>query len=85
MLAQIGEIDEARACVKRGKEQLKGIWVVERGRMLCREAQVEHLAGCHEDAKKALQEAREIAQQIGGSPDSDLGQLICEAAATLEY
>ncbi len=85
VLAQIGEIDEARACVKRGKEQLKGIWVVERGRMLCREAQVEHLAGCHEDAKKALQEAREIAQQIGGSPDSDLGQLICEAAATLEY
>ena len=44
--AQLGEFEEARALLERGEEQLRGLWAVELGRLLCRRAQVEYAAAC---------------------------------------
>ena len=81
--AQLGEFEEARALLGRGEEQLRGLWAVELGRLLCRRAQVEYAAACISEAEVALTEAREIAAQLGGSEDSDLGQMIAETARML--
>jgi hypothetical protein len=81
--AQMGEFDEARNLLERGEAQLRDIWAVELGRLQCRRAQVEQLAGCSKDARVALAEAKEIAEQLGGSSDSDLGQLIAETEGML--
>ena len=81
--AQLGEFEEARTLLGRGEEQLRGLWAVELGRLLCRRAQVEYAAACISEAEVALTEAREIAAQLGGSEDSDLGQMIAEAERML--
>jgi predicted ATPase/tetratricopeptide (TPR) repeat protein len=76
--AQMGEFDEARKLLERGEAQLRDVWAVELGRLLCRRAQVEHIAASSEVAEAALSEAKEIAAKLGGSSDSDLGQMITE-------
>ncbi len=81
--AQLGEFDAARELLDTGESQLRGVWVVELGRLLCRRAQVEHAAGCPEKAEAALNEAKTIAEQVGGSSDSDLGQMITEAESLM--
>jgi predicted ATPase/serine/threonine protein kinase/tetratricopeptide (TPR) repeat protein len=82
--AQMSDCDAARTLLEQGEEQLRGVWMVELGRLLCRRARVEHLAGCNEHAQSALGEAQQIAEQLGGGPDSDLGQLITETQGVLD-
>ncbi len=77
--AQEGQFGEARELLKVGEGQLRGVWAVELGRLLCRRAQVEHLAGAEATAHVALDEAKRIAEQMGAGPESDLGQLLAEA------
>jgi len=81
--AQNGNFGVARDLLEEGEAQLRGVWVVELGRLLCRRSLVEQAAGCREEAEAALTEARGIAASLGGSVDSDLGQLITEAEAML--
>jgi hypothetical protein len=76
--AQMGEFDVARELLDQGEAQLRDVWAVELGRILCQRAQVEHLAKCPEKAGAALAEAKAIAEKLGGSPDSDLGQMITQ-------
>jgi len=82
--AQRGHIDVARELLEEGDAQLRGVWVVELGRLLCRRAQVEWVADCPEKAQAALAEAKEIAATLGGSEDSDLGQMLSEAERMLQ-
>jgi ATP/maltotriose-dependent transcriptional regulator MalT len=77
--AQQGRFGEARELLSTGETQLRGHWTFELGRLLCRRAQVEKFAGQPEVAGAALDEARQIAKQVGAGPESDLGQLIAEA------
>jgi predicted ATPase/serine/threonine protein kinase len=81
--AQLGEFDAARELLEQGEAQVRDVWVVELGRLLCRRAQVEHLAACPDKAEAALAEAKEIAEKLGGSSDSDLGQMITETEGML--
>jgi tetratricopeptide (TPR) repeat protein len=81
---QLGEFDEARELLEKGEARVRGVWAVELGRLLCRRAQVEHLATCPEKAAAALTEAKEIAESLGGSSDSDLGQMITETEGILQ-
>jgi tetratricopeptide (TPR) repeat protein len=78
--AQQGDIAGARLLLDEGEIHLRGVWIIELGRLFCRRAQVEHTAGEPEAAAEALAEARRIAKQSGAGPMSDLGQLITEAA-----
>lgn len=77
--AQHGNFDSARRLLTEGEAQLRGVWIVELGRLLCRRAQVEQTAGKTAAARAALTEAKAIAETLGGSSDSDLGQLLVEA------
>jgi serine/threonine protein kinase/predicted ATPase len=77
--AQQEDFAGARELLITGEGQLRGVWTFELGRLLCRRAQVEKFAGQPEVALAALDEARQIAEQVGAGPDSDLGQLIAEA------
>jgi hypothetical protein len=81
--AQMGEFDAARELLDQGEAQLRDVWAVELGRILCRRAQVEHVAERPDKADAALAEAKEIAEKLGGSADSDLGQIITETEGML--
>ena len=81
--AQMGEFEKARELLKQGEAQLRDVWAVELGRLLCRRAQVEHVAASPDSAESALREAQDIAEKLGGSSDSDLGQMITETQEML--
>jgi predicted ATPase/class 3 adenylate cyclase/Tfp pilus assembly protein PilF len=80
---QQGAIDEARALLDRGDTQLRGVHKLELGRLLCKRARVEHLAGAPATAAAALAEAEAIAVEIETSDRSDLGKALAEARALL--
>ena len=76
-LARIGRFDEARASLAQGEVLLKE--VADRfslGLVMCHRAEVEHLAGEHDAAAHALQSARVIAGEVGGSVGSELAQAL---------
>ena len=77
-VAQQGDVERARRLLREGEPQLRDVWTYELGRLLVRRAQVERLAGEPERARLALDEAQEIARQLGSGPDSDLGQLLAD-------
>ena len=82
--AQTGQTDEARRLLDHAESQLRGKWAVETGRLLCRRAQVEHHAGGTDAAAQALAEASAIAEQLGGSEESDLGQMLTDTIAIMK-
>ena len=82
--AQMGEFEKARTLLDQGEAQLRDVWAVEFGRILCRRAQVEHVAASPKAAESALREAKDIAEKLGGSSDSDLGQMITETEEMLQ-
>ena len=81
--AQQGAFDEARALLDKGEPQVRGVHKLELGKLLCKKARVEHLAGDPDAAASALSEAEAIAAELGGDPESELGQALAEARDAL--
>jgi tetratricopeptide (TPR) repeat protein len=77
--AQQGAFDEARTLLAQGELQLRGVDKPELGKLLCKKARVEHLAGDPDAAASALAEAESIATDLGTGSDSELGQALAEA------
>ena len=81
--AQQGAFDEARALLHKGEPQVRGVWKLELGKLLCKKARVEHLADDPAAAASALAEAESIATELDASPDSEFGKLLAEARTAL--
>ncbi len=81
--ARQGAFDEARSLLATGETQLRGIHKTEFGKLLCRRAQVEHLAGDAAAFMRALAEAESIAAESGSGAESELGRSIVELRALL--
>ena len=69
-------IDEARALLARGEQQLRGVYALELGKLLCKRGEVERLAGDLDAARAARDEAASIAARIEAGPDSELGRAV---------
>jgi hypothetical protein len=74
--ARQGAIDEARALLTRGEQQLRGVHALELGKLLCKRGEVERLAGDLDAARAARDEAASIAARIEAGPDSELGRAL---------
>ncbi len=81
--AQQGAFDEARALLDKGDPQVRGVNKVELGKLLCKKAQIEHLAGDSDVAASALAEAETIAAEMNVTADSELGQALATARSAL--
>jgi len=81
--AQQGAFDEARALLDRGEPQVRGVYKLELGKLLCKKAWVEHLAGDPAAAAAALAEAEAIDIELGAGPTAELGQLLTQARAAI--
>jgi predicted ATPase/class 3 adenylate cyclase/Flp pilus assembly protein TadD len=82
--AQQGTFDEARALLDKGEAQLRGVHKLELGKLLCKKARVEHLAGDPAAAAFALAEAEAIAVELGAGAGSELGVALVETRAEME-
>jgi len=74
--AQRGDLDEARALLKRGEAQLRGRHAIELGKLLCKRGEIALRSAEPTVARAALSEAETIASEVGAGPDSELGQAI---------
>ena len=74
--ARQGAVDEARALLTRGEQQLRSLHALELGKLLCKRGEVERLAGDLDAARAALDEAASIAARIEAGPDSELGRAV---------
>jgi tetratricopeptide (TPR) repeat protein len=81
--AQQGAFDEARILLDMGEPQLRGVYQLELGKLLCKKARVEHVAGDPAAAAAALTEAQVIATELDAGPGSGLGEAIAETRAAL--
>ena len=81
--AQQGGFEEARSLLAQGEPQVRGVYKEELGKLLCKRARVEHLAGDPAAAATALAEAESIADDLDMDPDTELGQAIAEARSAL--
>ena len=75
--AQQGAIGLAKSLISSG-ESLVAVYPLERGKLLCKKAQVHLLAGEQEQAETALKQAQHIAQKLNVKPDSELGTALQE-------
>ncbi len=81
--AHQGDFDKARSLLGRGEPQLRGTHALELGKLLCKKARVEHLAGDSSAAAAALAEAETVAIEMGASLDSELTHTLAEARKIL--
>jgi len=79
--AQQGDFDEARSLLAEGEAQLRNVHKPELGKLLCKKARVEHLAGDLDAAAAALKVAEALSVELSLSSDSELGQALAEARA----
>ena len=79
--AQQGAFDEARSLLAQGEAQLRSVHKPELGKLLCKKARVEHLAGDLDAAAAALNAAEALAVELSLSADSELGQALAVARA----
>lgn len=80
-LARTGRFDEARACLRRGRELLaQANDAMNLGLLLCAVAECEQLARDWQDAEQALEEARGLLNQHGWPAESELARRL-EAVA----
>ena len=77
--AQQGALDEARELLEMGESQVRGVYQLELGKLLCKKARVEHLAGDPSASATALAEAESIDAELAAGPDSDLGRALADA------
>ena len=83
LLAQQGELDEARELIDAGETQVRAM-PEEHAKFLCKKGKVAHLAGDLMSANTALKEAQDMAEAIGCQPESSVGQAIAELTELLE-
>jgi tetratricopeptide (TPR) repeat protein len=83
ILAEQGEMDEARTALVKGESQLRGVHKMEYGKFLCKKARVHHLAGDDETAQVALQAAKMLADEVKVGPESEFRQAIQSAEAVI--
>ncbi|HCP48183.1 MAG TPA: hypothetical protein DIU15_19245, partial [Deltaproteobacteria bacterium] len=81
--AQNEAFEEARILLAQGERQLRGVYKLELGKLLCKKAQVEHLAGEPTGAATALAEAQAIASELNVTPESELGQTLATARSVV--
>ena len=62
---------------------VRGVYLLELCKLLCKQAQVEHLAGDPDAAGSSLVEAEAIARQLGAGSDSELGQALSQTRSAL--
>jgi predicted ATPase len=79
ILAQQGDFGEARSLVEQGEPQVRDVYKLEFGKLLCKKSQVESLAGDSTAAASALAEAEAIATEVMADPGSELGVALAEA------
>ncbi len=79
--ARQGAFDEARSLLVQGEAQLRSVHKPELGKLLCKKARVEHLAGDLDAAAAALNAAEALAVELSLSADSELGQALAVARA----
>jgi ATP/maltotriose-dependent transcriptional regulator MalT len=82
--ARQGAFDEARTLLTRGEQQLRGVYALELGKLLCKRGEVERLAGDLDAARAALDEAASIAARVEAGPDSNLGRTVAVLSAGLD-
>ena len=81
--AKKGELDEARALFESAESLLKGAHMPGYLEVLCKKAQIEHEAGHHNEATRALAEAESILSDLGLGPNSQMAGWVAEARATI--
>jgi tetratricopeptide (TPR) repeat protein len=82
--ARQGAFDEARALLTRGDQQLRGVYALELGKLLCKRGEVERLAGDLDAARAARDEAASIAAETEAGSDSDLGRAVAALRDALD-
>ncbi len=81
--AQQGAFKEARALLDKGEPQVRGVHKLDLGKLLCKKARVEHLAGDPDAASTALAEAESIVAELEVTPNSELSTALAEARNAL--
>jgi len=86
--AHQGNFEGARQLLARGDEQLRGVLMAQLAVLLCKRAEVEHLAGDGDTAQAALDEVEVLSVELNAGTDSELGRyleklrpLLAEASA----
>ena len=82
ILAKKGDLALALETVQRGAEQLAGLDLIEQGKIMCKQGQIELLNGQEKGAQRSLEQAQELALKAGATPGSALGRAI-DALQTL--
>jgi predicted ATPase/serine/threonine protein kinase len=77
--AHQGDFEAARALLAVAEPQLRGLYALEFGKLLCKKARIEHLAGAPDAALAALAGAESVLGELGAPPDSELGIPISQA------
>ena len=81
--ARRGAFDEARDLFAKGEAQVRGVYALELGKLICKKARVEHMAGEPDAAAAALAEAEAIATNLGGGSDSELARALSDTRRVL--
>ena len=82
ILAEQGHTKEALSALKKGEPQVE-VHPLEHGKFLCKKAKVLFMDNQTEEAKKALQQANDIAKKLNLKDDSELGKSIADVAAII--
>jgi tetratricopeptide (TPR) repeat protein len=78
-----GAFDAARSLFEKGEVQLHDVYALELGKLLCKKARVEKLDGNIAAAAAALSDAEGIVTTLNMGPNSELGEAIAKARASL--
>ena len=82
--ARAGKIEESRALLARGEEQLRGVHFFELGKLLCKRGRIEYDCGQLGAAGRTLVEVENIASELGLGADSELDRAIGALRALID-
>ena len=75
LLAQADQFDEAMSLLECGEPQVEPM-PEEHAKFLCRKGQVQHMSGRAQPARESLQKAREIADTLTVTENSEVSQAV---------
>jgi tetratricopeptide (TPR) repeat protein len=81
--ADQGQTEEAKALLDEGALQLRGRHPIEYGKLICKQARVQQIAGEYGAAAASLAQAEIIAKDIETTPESELGRELSKAQKAL--
>jgi tetratricopeptide (TPR) repeat protein len=79
-----GEFDEARAMLLQGETVLRDGNTLELGKLLCKRARVELLAGEQGEARVSVDEARSLAERLAVGPEGNLVKAIVQVSEAID-